>query len=90
MLVSTAPRPHIPLTISPANHPLWNPAEDSKRMVDRDETGRIEKFESKFSFGAFDLASLDSGESGAEAPSSKKGSSQSAHLPCSLSCSTGS
>ncbi|KAM0791700.1 hypothetical protein ACM66B_003972 [Microbotryomycetes sp. NB124-2] len=50
----TAPRPFIPLTNSPTNHKLWNPpAADSKtsRQVEKDESGRLARFASRFSFG---------------------------------------
>lgn len=52
IIFSTSPRPLIPLTISPTNHRLWNPpAPDSasSRIVERDESGRLARFASKFS-----------------------------------------
>ncbi|SGZ13459.1 BQ5605_C028g10571 [Microbotryum silenes-dioicae] len=51
LFFSTAPRSLIPLTTSPSNHKLWNPpAADSKagRAVERDESGRLAKFASRF------------------------------------------
>ena len=51
VIFSTSPRPLIPLTNSPTNHRLWNPpAADAKgsRVVERDESGRLAKFESRF------------------------------------------
>ncbi|GAA6060432.1 hypothetical protein JCM10212_000025 [Sporobolomyces blumeae] len=51
LLYSTSPRPLIPLTTSPVNHKLWNPpAPDSAatRSVEKDESGRLAKFSSRF------------------------------------------
>ncbi|GAA6013761.1 hypothetical protein JCM11491_005089 [Sporobolomyces phaffii] len=51
IVYSTAPRPLIPLTTSPVNHKLWNPpAPDSAqtRSVEKDESGRLAKFSSRF------------------------------------------
>lgn len=51
IIYTTAPRPLIPLTTSPANHLLWNPpAADAKgsRVVERDESGRLARFASRF------------------------------------------
>ncbi|KAK4698929.1 hypothetical protein P7C70_g7341, partial [Phenoliferia sp. Uapishka_3] len=51
VIFTTSPRHLIPLTNSPTNHRLWNPpAADAKgsRVVERDESGRLAKFESRF------------------------------------------
>ncbi|GAA5930515.1 uncharacterized protein JCM15063_004832 [Sporobolomyces koalae] len=51
IVYSTSPRPLIPLTTSPVNHRLWNPpAPDSAqtRSVEKDESGRLAKFSSRF------------------------------------------
>lgn len=50
-IYSTAPRQLIPLTMSLDNHRLWNPpAVDAlgSRVVERDESGRLAKFASRF------------------------------------------
>ncbi|GAA5919610.1 hypothetical protein JCM6882_006582 [Rhodosporidiobolus microsporus] len=60
LLYSTAPRPLIPLTASPFNHKLWNPpAPDSEqtRSVEKDESGRLARFSSRF--GGAALAAED-------------------------------
>ncbi|GAA5833514.1 hypothetical protein JCM3766R1_002563 [Sporobolomyces carnicolor] len=65
---STSPRPLIPLTTSPVNHKLWNPpAPDStqSRSIEKDESGRLAKFSSRFG-GAL------SEETGGEVKASKK------------------
>lgn len=51
IIYTTSPRLLIPLTISPANHKLWNPpAVDAigSRVVERDESGRLAKFASRY------------------------------------------
>lgn len=55
VIFTATPRPFIPLTNSPINHRLWNPpAADAKgsRVVERDESGRLAKFESRWSMGS--------------------------------------
>ncbi|GAA6006870.1 uncharacterized protein JCM10292_005481 [Rhodotorula paludigena] len=64
VLYSPAPRPLIPLTASPFNHKLWNPpAPDSAqtRSIDKDESGRLARFSSRF--GGAAPAGEDSGTS---------------------------
>ncbi|KAL8277012.1 hypothetical protein RQP46_010546 [Phenoliferia psychrophenolica] len=70
VIFTTSPRPLIPLTNSPTNHRLWNPpAADAKgsRVVERDESGRLAKFESRFGGAAADLdAAAGGGGEGGE------------------------
>ncbi|GAA5952817.1 hypothetical protein JCM10213_007548 [Rhodosporidiobolus nylandii] len=64
LLYTPAPRPLIPLTSSPVNHLLWNPpAADSvaSRAVEKDESGRLSKFASRFNTG-FGAAGAGEGE----------------------------
>jgi len=69
LLYSTAPRPLIPLTASPANHKLWNPpAPDSAqtRSIDKDESGRLARFAGRFG-GAALSADDQAGDAAAKA-----------------------
>lgn len=67
-IFTTSPRLLIPLTISVVNHKLWNPPPEdalSSRVVERDESGRLAKFASRFSVSS--LSSAAEGEAvGAE------------------------
>ncbi|GAA6024154.1 hypothetical protein JCM10207_001603 [Rhodosporidiobolus poonsookiae] len=57
LLYSTAPRPLIPLTASPFNHKLWNPPKPDSaqtRSIDKDESGRLARFASRFGGAAED------------------------------------
>ncbi|GAA5952621.1 hypothetical protein JCM3765_002224 [Sporobolomyces pararoseus] len=66
---STSPRPLIPLTTSPVNHKLWNPpAPDStqSRSIEKDESGRLAKFSSRFG------GAMSEESQGGAAKSSKK------------------
>lgn len=67
IIFTTSPRPLIPLTNSPTNHRLWNPpAPDAKgsRVVERDESGRLAKFESRFGREAADGDKEEAAEMG--------------------------
>ncbi|GAA5886391.1 hypothetical protein JCM16303_002519 [Sporobolomyces ruberrimus] len=71
---SSSPRPLIPLTTSPINHKLWNPpAPDSQqtRSIEKDESGRLAKFTSRFR-GTLSSSSEET-TSGNEANKGKKG-----------------
>ncbi|SCV73394.1 BQ2448_7320 [Microbotryum intermedium] len=71
LFFSTAPRSLIPLTTSPSNHKLWNPpAPDSKagRAIEKDESGRLAKFASRFAG-----LSIDDAESGTGAAKGSQG-----------------
>lgn len=47
ILYTTAPRPHVPLSVSKLNHRLWNPGSAVSGM-ERDESGRLAAFASRF------------------------------------------
>ncbi|GAA5848780.1 hypothetical protein JCM8547_006343 [Rhodosporidiobolus lusitaniae] len=75
LLYSTAPRPLIPLTTSPFNHKLWNPpAPDSAqtRSIEKDESGRLARFSSRFGGAALENDAAGTG-SAAAAAGGKKG-----------------
>ncbi|GAA5992630.1 hypothetical protein JCM11641_003531 [Rhodosporidiobolus odoratus] len=64
LLYTSSPRPLIPLTASPVNHKLWNPpAPDStqSRSVEKDESGRLSRFASRFGAVAEEADTLDTG-----------------------------
>ncbi|GAA5961499.1 hypothetical protein JCM21900_000963 [Sporobolomyces salmonicolor] len=65
LMYSTSPRPLIPLTSSPINHKLWNPpAPDSAqtRSIEKDESGRLARFSSRFGGAAAAESGKDKGE----------------------------